>query len=257
MSILVVDNLSKQYSKNVQALKQLSFSLEQGESLGIVGESGSGKSTLAKILIGLETYQDGGITFQGNPIAPKKRAPLRAYRKNVQMIFQDAASALNPKLPIWKSLLEPLKNYSEFTPSFIDVEGHSDKDIARELLGLVGLDSNLADRYPGELSGGQKQRVSIARAISLEPSLLICDEPTASLDVTVQVQILTLLKKLQQQLNITILFISHDMRAVTFLCERIIVLKEGSMVDQFELDDLYESGRNLYTKALLKAASLD
>ncbi|TKD72201.1 ABC transporter ATP-binding protein [Pseudalkalibacillus hwajinpoensis] len=256
MSILVVDNLSKQYSKNLQALKQLSFSLEQGESLGVVGESGSGKSTLARILIGLESYQEGAITFQESPIAPKKRAPLRAYRKNVQMIFQDAASALNPKLPIWKSLLEPLKNYSEFTPSFIEVDGLSDKDIAEKLLGLVGLDSNLADRYPGELSGGQKQRVNIARAISLEPSLLICDEPTASLDVTVQVQILTLLKELQQQLNITILFISHDIRAVTFLCERIIVLKEGSMVDQFELDDLYKSRRNSYTKALLDAASL-
>lgn len=257
MSILVVDSLSKQYSKNVQALKQLSFSLEQGESLGIVGESGSGKSTLAKILIGLESYQEGVIAFQESPIAPKKRAALRAYRKNVQMIFQDAASALNPKLPIWKSLLEPLKNYKEFTPSFIEVDGLSDKDIAGKLLDLVGLDSSLADRYPGELSGGQKQRVSIARAISLQPSLLICDEPTASLDVTVQVQILTLLKELQQQLNITILFISHDIRAVTFLCERIIVLKEGSMVDQFELDDLYEHGRNPYTKALLEAASLD
>ncbi|MFP3359626.1 ATP-binding cassette domain-containing protein, partial [Planococcus sp. SIMBA_143] len=112
---------------------------DQGQSLGIVGESGSGKSTLARILIGLESYKEGVITFQGSPIAPKKRAPLRAYRKNVQMIFQDAASALNPKIPIWKSLLEPLKNYKEFTPSFIQVDGLSDKDIAGKLLDLVRL----------------------------------------------------------------------------------------------------------------------
>ncbi|MDO6654476.1 ABC transporter ATP-binding protein [Anaerobacillus sp. 1_MG-2023] len=257
MNTLRVENLSKHYSKNLQALNQLSFSVDQGESFGIVGESGSGKSTLARILVGLETFKEGMITFQGSPIVPKKRAPLRAYRKNVQMIFQDAASALNPKLPIWKSLLEPLKNYKEFTPSFIQGDGLSDKEIAGELLGLVGLDSSLAERYPDELSGGQKQRVSIARAISLQPSLLICDEPTASLDVTMQVQILTLLKALQKQLNITILFISHDIRAVTFLCERIIVLKEGGMVDQFILEDMYERERDPYTKALIAAASLD
>ncbi|MGM0845066.1 MAG: ABC transporter ATP-binding protein [Bacillota bacterium] len=257
MKALLVESLSKQYSKNLQALKKLSFSLDQGESLGIVGESGSGKSTLARILIGLESYQEGMITFQGKPISPKKRSDLRAYRKNVQMIFQDAASALNPKIPIWKSLLEPMKNYQEFTPSFIKVDGLSDKEIAGKLLELVGLDSGMADRYPGELSGGQKQRVSIARAISLQPAFLICDEPTASLDVTVQVQILTLLKELQKKMNMSILFISHDIRAVTFLCDKILVLKEGIMVDQFSLHDIYDEGRAPYTKALLEAAALD
>ncbi len=254
---LVVNSLSKHYSKSVQALNSISFRVEQGESIGIVGESGSGKSTLARVLLGLEAFKEGSVTFNGQPIAPKKRVHLREYRKNVQMIFQDATSTLNPKLPIWRSLLEPLDNFKEISPSFLSKIGLSRKEIAIELLEVVGLDREMADRYPSELSGGQKQRVSIARAISIEPSLLVCDEPTASLDVTVQVQILRLLKDLQQKTNMTILFISHDIRAVTFLCERLIVLKNGSIVDQFKLEELYDKERHPYTKALIKAAQID
>ncbi|MFE8702268.1 ABC transporter ATP-binding protein [Cytobacillus sp. FJAT-54145] len=254
---LVVEGLSKRYSKNMKALNGLSFSVQEGECLGIVGESGSGKSTLARVLLGLETYKEGSISYNGKPIAPKSRSQLREYRKSVQMIFQDSTSSLNPKLPIWKSVLEPLDNFKELTPSFLPLQTNNRREVAEGLLEIVGLEKHMADRYPGELSGGQKQRVSIARAISIEPSLLICDEPTASLDVTVQVQILQLLKELQKTTNMTILFISHDIRAVTYLCEKVMVLKNGTLVDQFSLEALYHHERHPYTKALVQAATLE
>ncbi|OLO38028.1 peptide ABC transporter ATP-binding protein [Alkalihalophilus pseudofirmus] len=257
MSLLIVDRLSKKYSKSTNALDNISFRVGAGECIGIVGESGCGKSTLARVILGLETYKEGRVVFKDEPIAPKKRSLLRQYRKSVQMIFQDSTSTLNPKLPIWKSILEPLDNFKEFSPSFISVEGLSRKEIAQTLLEMVGLDKELADRYPFQLSGGQKQRVGIARAISIEPELLVCDEPTASLDVTVQVQILRLLKDLQKKTNMTIMFISHDIRAVTFLCEKVIVLKDGIVVDQFCLEELYDRERHSYTKALIEAASID
>ncbi|RBW68826.1 ABC transporter ATP-binding protein [Bacillus taeanensis] len=253
---LVINRVSKDYSKSVTALNAISFQVNSGEAVGIVGESGSGKSTLAKVLLGLESYKEGSITFNGKPIAPKKRSLLRDYRKSVQMIFQDSAGALNPKLPIWKSIMEPLDNFKEVTPSFLAGKNLSRKETAEVLLERVGLDKQFAERYPRELSGGQKQRVSIARALSIEPSLLICDEPTASLDVTVQVHILHLLKDLQKKMNMTILFISHDLRSVTFLCKKVIVLRNGSIVDQFELSELYHQDRHPYTKALIQAASI-
>ncbi|WP_078596376.1 ABC transporter ATP-binding protein [Evansella clarkii] len=253
---LVVEGLSKNYSKNLVALNTISFSAKKGECIGIVGESGSGKSTLGKVLVGLENYKEGTITYNGAPVVPTKRSRLREYRKNVQMIFQDSSSSLNPKLPVWESVLEPLDNFKECSPAFLEGQNLSRKETAEQLLIMVGLDKELAGRYPEELSGGQKQRVSIARALSIEPSLLICDEPTASLDVTVQVQILNLLKDFQKKMDMTILFISHDIRAVTFLCEQIIVLKNGTIQDQFGINELYHKSRHPYTKALIEAASI-
>jgi peptide/nickel transport system ATP-binding protein len=156
-----------------------------------------------------------------------------------------------------KSVLEPLENFKEFTPSFLAGEVISRREMAERLLELVGLEKEMVNRYPDELSGGQKQRISIARAISIEPSLLICDEPTASLDVTAQVEILRLLKKLQRKTKMTIVFISHDIRAVTFLCEKVIVLKDGSIIDHFELSEFYGKNRHPYTRALIKAAAME
>jgi peptide/nickel transport system ATP-binding protein len=256
MSLLKIEDLSKTYSNNLEALKKVSFDIEIGEVVGIVGESGSGKSTLTKLILGLETYKEGKISFMEQPIPPKKRPELRSYRKNIQMVFQDSSSALNNKLPIWKSLLEPLENFKEYTPSFLTKQQKSPKMIAAHLLEMVGLEKEMIVRYPDELSGGQKQRVCLARAISLEPTLLVCDEVTASLDVTVQVQIIELLKELQQTLHMSILFISHDLRVVTNLCDRIIVMKSGSLVDQFHMNELYLSKRHPYTKSLLEAALL-
>ncbi|WP_226669830.1 ABC transporter ATP-binding protein [Metabacillus litoralis] len=256
MSLLIIDEVSKNYANRVKALERISFHVTEGQCVGIVGESGSGKSTLAQLILGLEQYKNGKILLNGEQIPPKKRSQVRQYRKSVQMIFQDSTSTLNPKLPIWKSLIEPLDNFKEITPSYLSGD-LSRKEIAMLLLEMVGLEKQMADRYPSELSGGQKQRVSIARAISIEPSLLICDEPTASLDVTVQVQILELLKELQRKTNMSILFISHDIRAVTFLCDKMIVLKGGSIVDEFSLEELYSKKRDSYTKALIKAAAID
>jgi peptide/nickel transport system ATP-binding protein len=257
MSLLKIEDLSKTYSNNIKALNKVSFDIGQGEVVGIVGESGSGKSTLSKLILGLETYKEGIISFMEQPIPPKKRSELRSYRKNIQMVFQDSSSALNPKLPIWKSLLEPLENYKEYTPSFLTKEKDSPKIIAAHLLEMVGLEKDMFDRYPDELSGGQKQRVCLARAISMEPALLVCDEVTASLDVTVQIQIIDLLKELQRNLHMSILFISHDLRVVTNLCDRIIVLKSGCLVDQFHVSELYFKKRDPYTKSLLQAALLE
>lgn len=256
MSLLNIKDLSKTYSNNIEALIKVSLEIGKGEVVGIVGESGSGKSTLTKLILGLETYEEGIISFMKQIIPPKKRSELRSYRKNIQMVFQDSSNALNPKLPIWKSLLEPLENYKEYTPSFLTKEQDSKKMIAALLLEMVGLEKEMIDRYPDQLSGGQKQRVCLARAISIEPALLVCDEITASLDVTVQVQIIELLKELQRTLHMSILFISHDLRVVTNLCDRIIVLKNGCIVDQFHVSELYFSKRHSYTKSLLQAAML-
>ncbi|MGS2777642.1 ABC transporter ATP-binding protein [Robertmurraya sp. GLU-23] len=256
MSLLTVEHVSKVYPNNITALQGISFQIEKGEIVGIVGESGSGKSTLTKLILGLESYKDGCITFNEHQIPPKKRSDVRAYRKNIQMVFQDSSSALNPKLPIVKSLLEPLNNYKDFTPSYFPPGKYTNREKAERLLEIVGLEKTMVDRYPDELSGGQKQRVFIARAISIEPSLLVCDEATASLDVSVQVHIIELLKTLQKTLQMSILFISHDIRAVTNLCDTILVMKNGCLVDNFQLSELYAPERHSYTKALLQAAML-
>ncbi|MGI8383877.1 ABC transporter ATP-binding protein [Robertmurraya sp. P23] len=256
MSLLKVEHVSKVYTNNIAALQSVSFQIGKGEVVGIVGESGSGKSTLTKLILGLETYKQGRITFNEQQIPPKKRSDVRTYRKNIQMVFQDSSSALNPKLPIGKSLLEPLNNFKNFTPSFFPPGKYTNREKAERLLEMVGLDKDMVDRYPGELSGGQKQRVCIARAISIEPALLVCDEATASLDVSVQVHIIELLKTLQRTLRMSILFISHDIRAVTNLCDTILVMKKGCLVDNFQLSDLFAPERHSYTKTLLQAAML-
>lgn len=257
MTLLKLEKVTKIYPNHVRALDCVSLDLKSGQSMGIVGESGSGKSSLTRIIVGLETYDDGRINFNYQNIPLKKKKDRRQFHRDVQLIFQDPTSSLNPKLPIWKSILEPLSNYKEIESSLLKTDGLSKKAVAAQLLELVGLESLLVDRYPYELSGGQKQRVSIARAISLEPRLLICDEPTASLDVSVQVQVLDLLKELQKKTKMAILFISHDIRAVTYLCEKVAVLKDGACIDQFSLDDLYEANRHAYTKQLIEMAKLD
>lgn len=256
MSLLKVEQVSKVYTNNLAALQGVSFQIGNGEVVGIVGESGSGKSTLTKLILGLESNKKGCISFNDQPIPPKKRSDVRSYRKNIQMVFQDSSNALNPKLPIGKSLLEPLNNFKDFTPSYLPPGRYTNREKAERLLEMVGLDNEMVDRYPNELSGGQKQRVCIARAISIEPALLVCDEATASLDVSVQLYIIELLQTLQKTLQMSILYISHDIRADTHLCDTILVMKNGCLVDNFQLSDLYAPERHSYTKALLQAAML-
>ncbi|MEH6948927.1 dipeptide/oligopeptide/nickel ABC transporter ATP-binding protein [Bacillus sp. JJ634] len=252
--MLQVKNVCKSYRSN-KVLNDVSFQIQQGECLGLIGESGSGKSTLAKLILGLDQSDRGQITLNGIDFQCLKGAELRKARRHVQVVFQDPTASLNPKLPVWKSVIESLENYPEVTPSFLKDVRNDKKQMAEILLEKVGLNKSLLERYPHQLSGGQRQRTAIARGISLQPSLLICDEPTSSLDVSIQAQILNLLKELREEFNMSYLFISHDMAAVRYICERMAVLKEGVLVDLFVSEDLFLKRRHPYTQRLVEAAT--
>jgi ABC-type dipeptide/oligopeptide/nickel transport system ATPase subunit len=251
--MLEVKKVSKSYRSNT-VLTDISFHMKQGECLGLIGESGSGKSTIARLILGLDQYDCGQIILNHFHFNELKGRELRKARRHVQVVFQDPSASLNPKLPIWKSVIEPLENYPEVIPAFLKEVRKERRKMAEILLEKVGLHPGLLDRYPHQLSGGQRQRVAIARGISLQPSLLICDEPTSSLDASIQAQILNLLKQLKRENNMSYLFISHDMAAVQYMCERIAVLKEGVLVDFFSSKDLFSEDRHPYTRKLVEAA---
>lgn len=251
--LLTVSNLSKRYNKHVLAVSGVSFQIDRGECLGVVGQSGSGKSTLARLLLRLDQPDEGEMILLDQPLHQLKGEALRQCRRHVQIVFQDPAAALNPRLSICQSVLEPLENYPQVTPDFLRDLRHSPRQMAERLLSMVGLPPEWLDRKPHQLSGGEKQRVAIARGISLQPDLLICDEPTASLDVSVQAQILNLLKDLQENLGMSYLFISHDIAAVRFMSNRILVMKEGRLIEQFDADQLLSDQRHPYTQQLVQA----
>lgn len=256
--LLRVDKLSKSYHQSgtrVQAVKAVSFNIEKGECLGLVGESGSGKSTLGRLLLALEQPDSGEVWLSGMPIFQLRGRALREERRHIQVVFQDPTASLNQRLPIWRSILEPLDNFPDVHPPFLSEVRHSRRDTAAKLLEMVGLQAVHMDRYPHELSGGQRQRVAIARGISLLPQLLVCDEPTSSLDVSVQAQILELLKGLQRELGMSYLFISHDIAAVRMMSDRIIVMKEGEIVDRFMSHQIMSKERHEYTKQLVDVVS--
>lgn len=254
--LLVVDRLYKTFQtsdKTLIAVNDISLQIREGECLGVVGESGSGKSTLARILLALDRPDRGEVRLNGTSLFDLKGRTLRETRQHIQVVFQDPTSSLNQRLPIWRSIMEPLDNFANVTPSFLADVRHSRRDTAVKLLEMVGLEAIHMDRYPHELSGGQRQRVAIARGISLMPKLLICDEPTSSLDVSVQAQILQLLKRLKNMLGMSYLFISHDIAAVRIMSDRIIVMKDGRVVDQFTSDLLMSEERHEYTRQLVSA----
>lgn len=250
MTVMEISNLKKSYNPGMLAVNDVSLSIHQGESLGLAGESGCGKSTLARCLLGVEKIDGGSISFDGKPLVKANRKGLRDYRRNVQSVFQNPTAALNPKLKIKDSLLDP---YLQFQQE-LELEHFtftSKKSFVVQLLEAVELPKELGDRYPHELSGGQKQRVTIARAISIEPKLIVLDEPTASLDVISQGAILELLASLQKTLGMSYLFISHDLAAVYQLCQRIAVMKDGELLDIFQKEEIYDNGRHAYTKELI------
>lgn len=252
-----VRHLSKHYSRggnSVVAVDQVSFAIGTGECVGLVGESGSGKSTLVRLLLALEHPDQGEILFQNKSLIRRSRRELRQLRQHIQVVFQDSTASLNDRLPVWRSLLEPLDNYAHVSPVFFQETAFTRREKAERLLSMVGLAVDLLDRYPHELSGGQRQRVCIARAISLCPQLLICDEPTSSLDVTTQGQILQLLQELQRRLNMSVLFISHDLAAVAQLCTRMLVMQQGRIVDECTATELWLHERHPYTKILISTA---
>ena len=229
------DNFFTENSKNsVMAVNKVSFEIKEGESFGLVGESGSGKSTIAKMIVNLFKPSAGNIFFDNVCITKiKQNSEMMKFRKQIQMIFQDPYSSLNGRLKVRDIVSEPIKLHN---PSI------SNKDLnayISDLLESVELTQKSADRYPHEFSGGQRQRISIARALATQPRLLVCDEPTSALDVSIQAQILNLLKDLQEQLNLTILFISHDLPVVRQMCDRIGVLKDGQLCEVSNTEDLF------------------
>ncbi|UHA73626.1 dipeptide ABC transporter ATP-binding protein [Paenibacillus sp. 481] len=256
--LLIVERVNKTYAeagRNVLAVRDVSLRIIEGECVGVVGESGSGKSTLARLLLALERPDDGAVYLNGMSLFHMKDRTLRESRQHVQAVFQDPNASLNPKLRVLDSVMEPLDNFPQVKPPFLQHVRHSRTDTASELLSLVGLESAHLERYPHELSGGQRQRVAIARGISLMPRLLICDEPTSSLDVSVQAQMLQLLKKMQTKLGMAYLFISHDIAAVQMMSDRIIVMKDGQIVDQFASAELFSPERHEYTRQLVAVVS--
>ena len=242
------DNFFTENSKNsVMAVNNVSFEIKEGENFGLVGESGSGKSTIAKMIVNLFKPSSGDIFFDKVCITKiKQKSELMKFRKQIQMIFQDPYSSLNGRLKVKDIIAEPIKLHN---PSISNSDLNS---YIFDLLESVELIQKSADRYPHEFSGGQRQRISIARALATQPRLLVCDEPTSALDVSIQAQILNLLKDLQEQLNLTILFISHDLPVVRQMCDRIGVLKEGKLCEISNSEDLFQKPKHKYTKELLR-----
>ena len=247
--ILEVKNLSKTYysknssifskEKETKVLDDISFSINKGEIFGIVGESGCGKSTLGRSVVGLTKDIQGQILVNGKNVNNTKK-----LSKKVQIVFQDPLSSLNPKKKIGWILEEPLK---------IHKLGTKEERIRRvnEILELIGLDSSYRDRYPHELSGGQRQRISIGSAIMLNPELIIADEPVSALDVSVQAQILNLMMDLHEKLNLSYLFISHNLDVVYYMCDRVAVMYNGKIVELGSAEEIYNNPQHPYTKALL------
>ncbi|CAN7177819.1 ABC transporter ATP-binding protein [Aminobacter sp. LjRoot7] len=246
--LLTVNGLSRRFSdgglfrkrKTFHAVSDVSFALKKGQILGVVGESGCGKSTLARLVLRLINPSGGQVTFDGVDMASLSRGDMRRLRQRMQLVFQDPYSAIDPRYSIRDALLEPYRVQG--------VKPKSTDETVASLLDMVGLNSSLAASYPHQLSGGQKQRVGIARALALNPSLVVLDEPTASLDVSVQAQIVALLERLRQELGLTYLFISHDLGLVRYFCDQILVMYLGRIVEVLPSD---AAPAHPYTRALL------
>ena len=255
-NLVKIQNLSKSFddsfftenTKNsVMAVDDVSFDIKEGKSFGLVGESGSGKTTIAKMVVNLFKPSSGDIFFDNvNVTKIKKNKDLLKFRRQIQMIFQDPFSSLNGRLKVKEIIAEPIKLHNPNIKS-MDLDNY-----IYDLLESVELSQQSAIRYPHEFSGGQRQRISIARALATQPRLLVCDEPTSALDVSIQAQILNLLKDLQEQLNLTILFISHDLPVVRQMCDKIAVLKDGKLCEVSETEELFKNPKHNYTKELLK-----
>ena len=253
--VLALKNLSKTYGaragllggggRQVHAVREVSLEVPRGHSLALVGESGSGKSTLARCIVGLETADQGEILIDGVDIAGLSRKELRPYRTLVQMVFQDPFASLNPRHRVGDIIA--------LGPILQGMPKREAWDRARDLLGLVGLQPDAASRYPHEFSGGQRQRIGIARALAVEPKLILADEPVSALDVSVQKQVLELLDELRQSLHLSMLFITHDLRVAAHVCDDVVVMRQGEIVERGTTKEIFSNPQHEYTRKLLES----
>lgn len=257
--LLEVDKLRKYFPihggvlqrvvNNVKAVDEVSFQINAGEVVGLVGESGSGKTTVGRTILRLEKATSGAVRFGGTDVLGLSSADMRAYRKRMQIIFQDPYASLNPREKVREVLTHPLKLHK--------IGGASEyEDRAASLLQKVGLSPDHLDRFPHEFSGGQRQRIGIARALAVEPEFIVADEPVSALDVSIQAQVINLLEDLKTDLDLTMLFIAHDLGVVEHICDRVIVMYLGRVMEIASASDLYARPNHPYTKALLSAVPL-
>jgi len=235
---------------HVKAVDGVSFDVYEKETLGLVGESGCGKSTTGNVILQLDKATEGMVRFDGTNLTELRGQKLREIRQHMQMIFQNPYASLNPRMTVSQIISEPMKT---FLPHMSRDER---EERVRELLDLVGLDPSFINRYPHEFSGGQRQRIGIARALAVEPAFIVCDEPIAALDVSIQAQVVNLLKRLQEQLGLTYLFISHDLSMVRYISDRIVVMYLGKIAELSDKEDLFAEPLHPYTRALLSAVPL-
>jgi oligopeptide/dipeptide ABC transporter ATP-binding protein len=235
---------------HVKAIDGISFTIRKGETLGLVGESGCGKTTTGRCILQLEHATDGQILYDGTNLIDLDRKSMMALRRKIQVIFQDPYSSLNPRMKIGEIIAEPMQVHK------IEPDKAARGARVKELLKLCGLDPRFADRYPHEMSGGQRQRVGIARALSVRPEFIICDEAISALDVSIQAQIINLLEDLRDEFDLTYLFIAHDLSVVRHLCHRVAVMYLGKIVELAECDELYNNPLHPYTQALLAAVPI-
>lgn len=254
--LLKVSNLKKHFAVRrgllqrttgrIKAVDGVDFTIEPGKTLGLVGESGCGKSTVARLVLRLFTPDAGQILFRGKNLSFLTEKEMRPFRKEIQIVFQDPYGSLNPRMTAGQSIGEGLRR-----SDLKDRALHSER--LKELFRMVGLSPDSADRYPHEFSGGQRQRIGIARALSVNPSLIVCDEPISALDVSIQAQIINLLKDLQDQLGVSYLFISHDLNVVGYLCHAVSVMYRGRIMEHAPSDVIFDTPCHPYTRALLAA----
>ncbi len=255
--VLIVDNLSVRFPIGsglvrkakgyVKAVNSVSFVINQGETLGLVGESGSGKTTIGRAIVRVNDPHEGSILLDGAELVGLSPKEMRPLRRKVQMVFQDPYSSLDPRQTVRQILVEPLVTHN------LPLKNAQGEDRVAELLNLVGLDPAFASRYPHQFSGGQRQRIGIARALAVEPDLIICDEPISALDVSIQAQVVNLLESLKKRLGIAYLFIAHDLAVVRHISDRVAVMYLGGIVELTTSTELYENPRHPYTRALLSA----
>jgi len=248
--MLELKNIHKTFHKgreSVFAVNNVSLSVEQGEILGLVGESGCGKSTLSRIIMQLLMPDSGSVHLAGTNLSALRRSEIRRHRLDFQMVFQDPYASLNPRLTIFSTLGEALQQRHP------NLKSNALRQRVGELLEMVGLSQRLMQRYPHEFSGGQRQRIAIARALAPEPRIIVADEPVSALDVSIQSQILNLLRALQKDLGLTMLFISHDLSVVRYLADRIAVMHRGKIVESGGAEEVFDNPKEPYTQQLIAA----